>query len=403
MKKHLYYSVFFICCFATVSGQTEKKPSPTEFSIPPSPVFDLMGVTPSQVNKFSDIKSFKVDWSFKSWRLSPNLALQAQPVWELFYKNRKVDKYASASHLARMLSTLDVSVGSVLDESNNRRIGFAGKMNLVRKVDPLLYSGLYKDIDSVYLDDRYKLDSAIRVLKIQLDTNTNIFNKPALRQQLQSAEEQRLTLNSTRETRINDIVKTFILEDWNKAYLDVAWGKIWTYNTDSTGSLRSLKLDRNTGNGVWINGGVPLGKRWMITALARTSFYEEQVHFNVERISTAAQFTDTVVASNRLYTLGVNLRYGSPYFSFFAEFFVDHKAIKKPEDIIRSEFKTNPDFKIISPTINWTVVDPFVFTFGGNWRISRVLALDYGMRCIIDKDKKFKTFTPIVNLSCLMK
>src|SRR6476659_5144775 len=75
--------------------------SPKELTIPASPVFDLMGVTPSQVNRTTDIKDFKVDWSFKSWKLNPNLAIQSQPIWELFYNRKDLSKYQSASRFIR--------------------------------------------------------------------------------------------------------------------------------------------------------------------------------------------------------------------------------------------------------------------------------------------------------------
>ena len=82
--------------FAGFAQEEESKSgrlSPKEFAIPPSPVFDLMGVTPSQINRTSDIKDFKVDWSFKSWRLNPNIAIQSQPVWELLYRRKDLKKY----------------------------------------------------------------------------------------------------------------------------------------------------------------------------------------------------------------------------------------------------------------------------------------------------------------------
>src|SRR5215216_2687222 len=79
--------------------------SPKEFSIPASPVFDLMGVTSSQVTRTSDIKDFKVDWSFKSWKLNPNLAIQSQPVWEMFYNRKDLSKYQQASGFGRMLAS----------------------------------------------------------------------------------------------------------------------------------------------------------------------------------------------------------------------------------------------------------------------------------------------------------
>src|SRR6476660_4791208 len=82
--------------------------SPKELTIPASPVFDLMGVTPSQVNRTTDIKDFKVDWSFKSWKLSPNLALESQPVWEVFYNRKELTKYQNASSFMRRMASIDV-------------------------------------------------------------------------------------------------------------------------------------------------------------------------------------------------------------------------------------------------------------------------------------------------------
>jgi len=71
--------------YLPVKAQDETKAgrvSPKELTIPPSPVFDLMGVTSSQINQTSDIKDFKVDWPFKSWKLNPDLGIQSQQFFE---------------------------------------------------------------------------------------------------------------------------------------------------------------------------------------------------------------------------------------------------------------------------------------------------------------------------------
>jgi hypothetical protein len=77
--------------------------SPSEFGIPTSPVFDLMGVSPAQVVKTSDIKDFKVDWSFKSWSLSPNVSFEVQPIWELMYKRKPLKRYLTKSKFREQL------------------------------------------------------------------------------------------------------------------------------------------------------------------------------------------------------------------------------------------------------------------------------------------------------------
>ncbi|MBK8450168.1 MAG: hypothetical protein IPL42_09200 [Saprospiraceae bacterium] len=60
-----------------------------EFSIPVSPAFDLLGVNPCLVPKPSNLRNFKVDWSFKSYGLTPNLAIQTQPINEIYFNTPK--------------------------------------------------------------------------------------------------------------------------------------------------------------------------------------------------------------------------------------------------------------------------------------------------------------------------
>lgn len=55
-------------------------PKQTEFVIPPSPAYQMLDATSSLVNSTGTIRDFKVDWSFKTYRLAPNLAIEAQPV-----------------------------------------------------------------------------------------------------------------------------------------------------------------------------------------------------------------------------------------------------------------------------------------------------------------------------------
>src|SRR5689334_7488751 len=90
-------ALIFYSLFIKAQDNAAGRVSPKELGIPPSPVFDLMGVTPSQINHMSDIKDIKVDWSFKSWKLNPNLAIQAQPIWEMFYNRKNLNRYQEAS------------------------------------------------------------------------------------------------------------------------------------------------------------------------------------------------------------------------------------------------------------------------------------------------------------------
>lgn len=399
--------VFLILFTCQVMAQEKESASgrlnPSEFSIPASPVFDLMGVTPSQINRTSDIKNFKVDWSFKAWRLNPNLAIQSQPFWELFYNRKDLSKYQSASGFMRKLASLDISLGTVQNEESDRRIGMAAKLNLVKQKDPLLAKSLYEDIGIRYAEERKTLEARLKELQLKLDTTQQIMDKPGIRSEIKSTEDQLLSLNSRRNTEINDRAKIFIAEHWNAASLDLAVGRVYTYQSDSAGSLSKLRLNRNTGFGIWLNGGVPLGKRWMLSGLVRTTFYEEELNFLLRNTVTLEEKEARAVAENKLYSAGLNLRYGGPLYSFFVEFLYEKKALKTPVEALQDVFTEPAQTQVVASSVKWTTVHPNSFSIGGDWRISQNVIINYGMRWILDVKGKSQAFIPVAGISCMMR
>lgn len=383
--------------------QTAGRVSPKEFSIPASPVFDLMGVTSSQINRTSDIKDFKVDWSFKSWKLNPNLAIQSQPVWELLYNRRGLEKYQNASPLMRRLASLDFSIGSVQDENDDRRIGFAAKLNLFKQRDPLMARELYLDISEKFRLEKAELEEQLKIQKAALDSTTDILAKPGLRSALQATEEQLNSINSRRNDEINSRAKIFVAENWNSSSLDIAVGKVYTYKTDSAGSLKSLRLNRNTGFSGWINGSLGLGKRFLLSGLIRTSWYDEELDFLIRDTNTDEEFSQLAVAQNTLFTVGLNLRYGGPLYTFFVEFLYERKGLKTPVEALADAFKSPAGFEVVGNTVKWNVVHPNTISFGGDWRLSRSVMLNYGMRCVFDDNWKFTAFTPVATIACMMR
>ncbi|MDB5253699.1 MAG: hypothetical protein JWP27_2868 [Flaviaesturariibacter sp.] len=385
------------------STETAGRLTPKELTIPPSPVFDLMGVTPSQINRTSDIKDFKVDWSFKSWKLSPNLALQSQPVWEMLYNRKDLRKYQEASPFMRRLASLDLSIGSVQNEESDRRIGFATKINIYQQKDPLMAKDLYGGIGEKYTAEKAELEAALKEAKLKLDTIRTILDKPALRATIKSIEESLLSINARRRDEINGIAKVFVAENWNASSLDVAFGRIYTYKTDSAGTLKGLRLNRNTGWGAWMNGSVGLGKRALLTGLFRTTWYEEELTFSVEEEATGNKTEQSAVAQNTLFSMGANLRYGNPVYTFFIEFLYEKKGLKTPTEALQQAFEPGAGSKVVASTVNWDIVHPNQLSLGGDWRISRSVIINYGMRCVFSDRWKFQTFTPVVSISCMMR
>lgn len=61
------------------------------------------------------------------------------------------------------------------------------------------------------------------------------------------------------------------------------------------------------------------------------------------------------------------------------------------------------NLEIIASTIVWDIVQPNTFAIGGDWRLSRSVIINYGMRGVFDKNLKFKNFQPVATISCMMR
>jgi hypothetical protein len=382
---------------------TDQKLVPKEFAIPPSPLFDLMGAAPSRVVKSADIKDFKVDWSFRNWRINPNLAVQGQPIWELFYNRKNLSKYQNASYLARTLASTDVSLGTINSETNDRRIGAAVKFNVYKQKDPLLVKDLYKELLTSFDEELKTLKANEKNLLNVLDSVTQPNDIKKYKAQLIENDSKLTSFYNRRKEALIEKSKEVIIDNWNASFIDVAVGQIKTYETDSAGSFRKLKLNRNTGKAMWINYGLKLGKRAMLTGLIRSTYYEEEVTFMLKNNITGDEVQEKTIADNKLLSVGFNIRYGGPVYNFFIEFAKESKTFKTPIEALNEAFKAPNEKSVITNTVKWDTVDPYNISFGGDWRIGRNLVLNYGLRLIMNKNFKTTSVLPIANISCMMR
>jgi hypothetical protein len=262
---------------------------------------------------------------------------------------------------------------------------------------------LYLDISERYATEKLELEEQLKQQRLALDTTKDILAKPALRSAVQATEDQLNTMNSRRNDEINSRAKIFVAENWNSSSLDIAVGKVYTYKTDSAGSLKSLRLNRNTGFSGWINGSLGLGKRFLLSGLVRTSWYDEELDFLIRNTATDEEFSQLAVAQNTLLTVGLNVRYGGPLYTFFVEFLYERKGLKTPVEALSDAFKSPGGFEVVGNTVKWNVVHPNTISFGGDWRLSRSVMLNYGMRCVFDDNWKFTAFTPVATIACMMR
>ena len=376
----------------------------SELIIPASPIFDLMGVTPSQVVHYSEIKNFKVDWSFRNWRINPNISLQAQPIWELVYKNKNISYYQRASRLMRSLSSLDLSIGSVAGENSLRKFGGSVKVNLYTQKDPLLVKNAYRDIENNFESQKLTLKSKSNELVKKINTITNPDTIEALKDELTEVQFLLNTLGDRKKEEIILKAQKYISENWNSAYLDFAVGWIRSYTTDSVGSFKTLDFGRNSGTAVWLNGGIGIGKRGMIIGLFRGLFFKEGINFKVQNKITNDIITQRINILNQLISVGVNCRLGGPKFNFFTECFVNARLDNKPEKSIGNNILMNTDLRLIDNSASWVEnSDPFSISIGGDWRTSRNVIINFGIRTIFNEAWQVISFTPVATIGCIMR
>lgn len=344
----------------------------SEFTIPVSPAFDLLAVNPSQILRPNNIREFKVDWSFRSWRLKPNLAIQVQPIWEIFYNRADLRAYQRTSSFLKTLSTLDFSAGTIEDDAQSRRVSLAAKINLYRERDPL------SDIEVFGVDTTFNRLQATRMallVDLQLKRNRadlSMRDRLHYEQQMDSLQQEYNNLDKLQKDNIQSLVVRYLRSNWNASHVDVAFGRIFSYNNPQ---LDSLVL-RGQAAAFWISASKGIGRKVLLTGLFKYIMQEKRNELS------------TVNVSGNIVSMGMSIRYGGSKFNFFA-------------DLLYSQ--GNAQFVLTDPGLNLTQLSALSISYGGDWRLSRNVMLSYGVRTDYTKQMQFKNIIPVANLACMMR
>jgi hypothetical protein len=70
---------------------------------------------------------------------------------------------------------------------------------------------------------------------------------------------------------------------------------------------------------------------------------------------------------------------------------------------LQSVFEAPDGKEIVVSSVKWETVNPYTINLGGDWRISRNVILNYGIRWVMDEKFKTISFTPIASISCMMR
>ena len=235
---------------------------PTDFSLPPAPAYLLLDANSPLVSKPGVIRDFKVDWSLKSYKLAPNLAFEAQPIWLLAYDRADLKKYQHASPFWKTMSTLSLSAGTLDANDSLRQFAYAAKITVYRQHDVLNNNSYFKDIVEQFLDKETKLTQKINILKKELKTTKSLEKRDSIDQVLFNVWNEIEELKINQKQKIKERQTDYANRHWNSAFIDIAYGNSYTFNRNFARIDSSIANFKKNSFGFWINGSVGIVRRF---------------------------------------------------------------------------------------------------------------------------------------------
>lgn len=386
MQKIWILILFFVTIASVNQAQKDvyDEVKNAEMSIPSAPAFAMLGVNPELVMRPSDLKSFKVDWRIKNYNLAPDLALEAQPFWHFYYKKRTFDEYAAASRFAKKLSTLSLSMGTAKIDNINHA-SYSIKLNLYKKNDVINDTLLLKQLRSEHRNQLQNFNAQIDSLVILRYQTTDPKRKNEIDKELDVIRYEMKNIDEISRLKYRNIIDQYNGEHWNNTMLDAAFGSVFTY--DNAG-IDSLKVKR-AGYALWLNGCLKMGDHGLMSGLFR--------------------YTKIVDSSNKMF--GLNFRYGSQRYNFYAEvvyeilgnYFDPNQELAFDED----EYFAGKYIEDIGSGWldfnNTKTKTQYTMAYGGDFKLSRNILLNFALRTQFTSDIKLTRLLPVANIICLMK
>ncbi len=386
MKKLWLIAGVLLCFHVNMWAQDEfyDELRGAEMSIPSAPAFALLNVNPEMVLRPSDLRSFKVDWRIKNYNLAPDLALEAQPLWHLYYKRKPFNDFVNAGPLAQRLSTLSLSLGTAKIDGVNHA-AYSIKMNIYAQNnlinDRAVVAEMAAEHDAAMHQVQQKLDS----LFIKRYNTTNAEEKAAIQEEIEALRLRRRAVSAEAKEKYRTAIEAYQAENWNRTMLDVAFGRVYTYDNQG---LDSLKV-RSAGLAFWLNGSLRMGKNGLMTGIMR--------------------YTKVINNANKMF--GLSYRYGNARFNFFTEVIFENlgnyydpmqEEIFEKDEYFADKFADDlgTGWLNFNNTVN---KNQYTIAYGGDFRLSRNILLNFALRTQFSGGMQLNRLLPVANVVCLMK
>ena len=352
----------------------------SEFAIPSSPAFSLLGVTPEMVTRPGAVQDFKVDWRIKNYNLAPDLALEAQPLWALYFDRKGLDSYRKASPFLKTLSTFSTSFGTAKMDGLNH-FTYAFKISLFRENDPLSDPLLLKEMSQELAQLEEPLKQDLNRLRNELDSAITREDRLILREQMFNTRTELKDIRRAQKLKLVDLQQDYMNENWNSGGVDVAFGKVSTFNN----AADTLAVE-SAGWGFWINGAMGAGPNGLLTGI-----------FKIRKIG-----------NNNDYLLGASYRFGGYRFSFYGELIYESLQNLQQngfseDELFAAKYSEDLGNGWVQFADALESVSQLTFSYGGDFRLANGINLNFSLRTILDQKLTFKKLLPVANVTCLMR
>lgn len=349
-------------------------------AIPSSPAFSLLGVNPELVSRPYDVKEFKVDWRIKNYKIAPDLALEAQPLWWAHYRNKTPKEFLNMGKLERVLSTMTVSLATAKVDNVNH-MAYACKFNVYKEYDPYQDFAIIENSEQDRFNEIVPLTMEIEQLSIKLVDQKNQDSINVINERIEELRYKKKAISRLVMDEFAKSANEKVQENWNMDMVDIAFGRVYKYDNAAIDSLNFQKA----GYGIWINAAKGVGKNGLAMGILKMN----------------------KVGVNRNYMLGAAYRFGTHKYNFFAElvrtkmnnvpdngFFEEEQfATLKSDDIGGGWYQYAEGEESYT---TWTM------SYGGDFKLSQNILLNFALRTELTGDLKFTRFLPVANIVCLM-
>lgn len=274
----------------------------TNFTMPSSPAFDLLGVSPSEIHKPGLPRDFQINWLIRGGGLEPNLAFEMDPGWLFLNRNKSLSEYQKSDWLFKTASSLNFSMGTA-KVGNQQSLAYGLKLNLFNARNPLLDKGLIQKFIPKFSDSEEQYNWIFMELQVTTDPiiKDSLQSKMNLLKEVIAADSVKFTEQS------QEALTNWEKENWNATMIDLGFGQVFNYDlptifevvdTANTAIIDSIVFDSKA-YALWLSGIIGLGKNGMINAMAK---------YTVEN------------DGNSSITAGLNIRYGNEKVNIYAEY-----------------------------------------------------------------------------------